>query len=206
MLVFDGPKYAYTLERQDGTMQGENAASFLYVANDLQFVAEATLQSKVVQIACVADDLKLVGPFSEVCRVLRWIIANCEDRTGNVVEPKKTKALIPEGCENLKEQLLEFIPLEAQDKQISVGAGPCLGSVVGWSVKGKHDFVMQKTVDLCERVDQLQHEVISGQATSIMIRSCINSSLLFLARTVPPAIMRPAAEFLYKRADCAQGC
>ena len=36
MLVFDGPKYAYTVERQDGTMQGENSANFLYDANDLQ--------------------------------------------------------------------------------------------------------------------------------------------------------------------------
>ena len=90
-----------------------------------------------------------------------------------------------------------FIPLEAQAKQISVGAGPCLGSVVGWNVNAKRAFVMQKTTELCARVDQLQHEVITGQAASIIIRSCINTSLLFLARTVPPSIMCPAAEFLY---------
>ena len=65
-----------------------------YVASvaETQFVAEATLQSTVVQVVCIADDLKLVGPASECIRVLRWIVANCEDRTGNVVEPKKTKA------------------------------------------------------------------------------------------------------------------
>ena len=57
---------------------------------------------------------------------------------------------------------------------------------------------MKKTDELCSQVDNLQHDAITGQAAAQIVRSCINQSLLHLARTVEPEIMHPAAVRLFE--------
>ena len=96
MLVFDGSKCVYTIEREEGTMQGEQFAQLLYCVGDRPFVLGAAAQSKYVQLVMIADDLTLVGPLSEALKVLRWCINNCKPMTGNEVQPKKTHVLVPD--------------------------------------------------------------------------------------------------------------
>ena len=127
MLVFDGSKCVYTIEREEGTMQGEQFAQLLYCVGDRQFAFGAAAQSKYVQVVMIADDMTLVGPLSEALKVLRWSINNCESMTGNVVEPKKTHVLVPNGYEYLKHHFVEFIPHDKLDEKVHVGAMPFLG-------------------------------------------------------------------------------
>ena len=150
-----------------------------------------------------------IGPLSVVIRVINWMVANSKSRTGGTFVPEKTLFLLPNGCQALAPKLNHLIPQAKQAEQIFYGSIPCLGSMVGTDDLKKRAFFDDKVKELCVRMDQMHHELISGQNIAVVnARLCLVSSLNFLAmaRTLPPHIVvGPAAEKLYKHMSDIDG-
>ena len=125
--------------------------------------------SKWVHIIAFADNVQLIGPLSEleVIRVIDWpwpwMVANSKSRTGGTLVPEKTLFLLPNGCQAMAPKLNHLIPPAKQAEQIFFGSMPCLGSMVGTDDLKKRAFVDDKVKELCVRMDQMHHELISGQ-------------------------------------------
>ena len=200
MLVhgFGNCKYQYIIKRGTGPTQGCKVAQLLYCLACLRFLCEAMSISKWVHIIAFADNVQLIGPLSEVIRVINWMVANSKSRTGGTLVPEKTLFLLPNGCQAMAPKLNHLIPPAKQAEQIFYGSMPCLGSMVGTDDLKKRAFVDDKVKELCVRMDQMHHELISGQNAVVNAHLCLVPSLNFLARTLPPHIVGPAAEKLYK--------
>ena len=163
MLVHGFGKYQYIIKRGTGPTQGCKVAQLLYSLACLRFLCEAMTISKWVHIIAFADNVQLIGPLSEVIRVINWMVANSKSRTGGTLVPEKTLFLLPNGCQAMAPKLNHLIPPAKQAEQIFYGSMPCLGSMVGTDDLKKRAFVDDKVKELCVRMDQMHHELISGQ-------------------------------------------
>ena len=176
----------------NGTRQGCKIGSHLFALGVRAFYEQALQQCPDVTGVAICDDLTLVGPAASVFRVYDWILANSQPLTGLSVQVAKTKVLYaPPASTPLPADI--FVAAATRNLVVVRGATKLLGSVIGLDDNARRTFVDNKINAMAPTIQRLLTPGMPFQAATLLLRSSINVTPMYLFRTLPPDITRAAA-------------
>lgn len=192
LLLYDRSRLHTRLPSSEGVRQGDPFAAFAF-ALSVQPLYEAAIDGlSDCHAVSVQDDLTLIGPAEQVFAAFDRIVAAAPDYHLSL-RVEKCAVYVPVSLAD--EQLMHAEVLDGcNTRQLAHSASlESLGVLLG-SDDDVRAHCDKAVAELEERFRALRHPAMSVQDAFLLLRSCALPSLAFLTRTVPPELLRPAAQ------------
>ena len=189
------------LDVSGGVMQGDVLAGMLFAIGFHVVLTETQKRNLAVIVKAFLDDLSLTGSCANVLKFIRDLSEILvSSGSGLALNPDKTKiqAQFRHGSAHLTEQQRD--DLEDLGRSESALIGGSDGCVVLGVPLGTDEFVTRKAHEaMTEAIRQMEAAVTvcgPGQEAYLMVRYCMNVKMPYLARSVPPRLIKPIASVM----------